>query len=366
MPLAVLRALVVTAILVLTCAPVSAIPVFAEKYGVSCQTCHTIVPRLTAFGASFKNAGYRWPAPVPAHPAAPIAMKANLAYSGQPDPRGLPKATVDEVELLLMAPAGKHLAYRVEQYLVDGGVPGATRDAYVEYNSDPLAAYTGTPHPVLDVQAGQFTLPLPVDPETFRPTENHYAVFDQTVGANPFTFFDDRIGIDAGALLHGAEIHVLALAGHDPQSGRPSTGTDLMQTVRLGTDALSLNAYLYRGRRDLGPVPDAFRRRGVALTSVAGKARTTLLLQTGTDSSADGLGTPALSSGGFLEEEWVFSSRLIGAARYDGVAAPGAFARSTTISLGYRLTRRSRLTVEDVAGGTPRTHALGAGLLFAY
>lgn len=350
-----LRALVVAAALFITSAPASAIPVFAQRYAVSCETCHTIVPRLTAFGESFKSAGYRWPAPAPSHPAAPIAMKANLAYTSEPDPGGLPKATVDEVELLLMRPAGNRLDVRVEQYVLDGGVPGKTRDAYVEYNSDPLAAYRGSTHPVLDVQAGQFTLPLPVDPETFRPTENHYAVFDQTVGANPFDLFDDRVGLNAGALLHGAEIHLLALDGHDT-----------MQTVRLGTSALSFNAYWYGGRRVLGPVLDTFRRRGVALTSLTGKARTTLLLQTGTDSSADGAGTAAPSSGGFFEEEWAFSNRLIGAARYDGVAAPGAFARSTTASLSYRLTRRSRLTLEDVIGGMPRTHVLNAGLLFAY
>ena len=360
------RTLAVVAALIITSAPASAIPVFAQKFGVSCETCHTVVPRLNAFGESFKSAGYRWPAPIPAHTASPIAVKTNLAYSSEPDPSGLPKGIVDEVELLLMQPAGKHVAYRVEQYVVDGGVPGKTRDAYVEYNSDPMAAWHGSQHPVLDVQAGQFTLPLPVDPETFRPTENHYAIFDQTVGANPFNLFDDRIGINAGATLHGAELHLLALKGHDPQSGLPSSGTDLMQTLRLGTDAFSLAGYAYTGRRDLGPVADTFSRRGVALTSVAGKARTSLLMQTGNDSSADGLGTAARSSGGFVEEEWAFSNRLIGAARYDAVDAPDAFARSTTVSLSYRLTRRSRFTVEDVAGGTPRTHALNVGFLFAY
>ncbi len=38
-----------------------AIPVFARKYGTSCQTCHSAFPNLTPFGKAFKNNGLRWP-----------------------------------------------------------------------------------------------------------------------------------------------------------------------------------------------------------------------------------------------------------------------------------------------------------------
>src|SRR5581483_10705435 len=167
--------------------PARAWPVFAHRYAVSCQACHTIVPELNAFGSAFLQAGYRWPAPVPAHGTLPVALKTNLAYTSAPDPAGLPKAIVDEVELLSFGPVGRSFSYRLEEYWLEGGRLGKARDAYVAYQN-------GT----FRVQAGQFTLPLPNDPETMRPTENHYAVFDQTVGENPFDLFNDGLGLNVG------------------------------------------------------------------------------------------------------------------------------------------------------------------------
>ena len=57
-------ALILTAasILVAGPGPAGAVPVFARKYQTSCQTCHTIFPKLNPFGESFKLNGYRMPA----------------------------------------------------------------------------------------------------------------------------------------------------------------------------------------------------------------------------------------------------------------------------------------------------------------
>jgi hypothetical protein len=38
-----------------------AIPAFARKYATSCQTCHTVFPKLNAFGTAFRLSGYRMP-----------------------------------------------------------------------------------------------------------------------------------------------------------------------------------------------------------------------------------------------------------------------------------------------------------------
>jgi hypothetical protein len=42
-------------------APARAIPAFARKYGTSCQTCHTVYPKLTPFGEAFRRNGFRFP-----------------------------------------------------------------------------------------------------------------------------------------------------------------------------------------------------------------------------------------------------------------------------------------------------------------
>jgi hypothetical protein len=42
--------------------PAGAVPIFARKYQTSCQTCHTIFPKLNPFGQAFRLNGYRMPA----------------------------------------------------------------------------------------------------------------------------------------------------------------------------------------------------------------------------------------------------------------------------------------------------------------
>jgi hypothetical protein len=346
--------------------PAGAIPVFAHRYGVTCQTCHTVVPELTSFGQNFRDSGYRWPGKVAEHGTIPVSMKVNLAYTSAVTP-GLPKAIVDEVEFLSFGPVGKHVDYRMEQYIVDGGFPGLTRDAYLEYQTNPMTYWSGFNKPNLSLIVGQFTLPLPNDPETLRPTENHYAIYDQMAGDNPFNFFNDGMGVNLSYGNKWAQVYALALKGHDPQSGLPTSGTDTMFVARVGPDWLSLWGYQYQGVRPLMPVQDSFIRRAVGFTSTIGKAQTSLVLQTGFDSSAFGLGLGAPSSGGYLQEEWTFSNRWIATARYDGVSGVNGFLRSTTLSASYRPLDRFRLTLEDVIQTQPQTmHTLNAAILFAY
>src|SRR6266545_7838009 len=41
--------------------PASGVPAFSRKYQTSCQTCHTIFPKLNPFGQAFRLNGYRMP-----------------------------------------------------------------------------------------------------------------------------------------------------------------------------------------------------------------------------------------------------------------------------------------------------------------
>ena len=101
-----------------------ALPVFAHRYGLSCEACHTTVPHLNPFGSAFLRAGFRLPSTFTASSVFPVALKVNLQYSSEPEPSGLPKAIVDEIELLAGEALTHHWSYRLEQYIVDGGVPG--------------------------------------------------------------------------------------------------------------------------------------------------------------------------------------------------------------------------------------------------
>ena len=45
----------------LLAADAMAIPAFARKYKTSCQTCHVMFPKLTAFGEAVRLNGYQIP-----------------------------------------------------------------------------------------------------------------------------------------------------------------------------------------------------------------------------------------------------------------------------------------------------------------
>ena len=54
-------AVCIAAFALLEAGPARALPVFAHRYGFTCQQCHTTVPHLNAFGAYFLRHGFRLP-----------------------------------------------------------------------------------------------------------------------------------------------------------------------------------------------------------------------------------------------------------------------------------------------------------------
>jgi hypothetical protein len=349
----------------------AALPIFTHEYGVPCQKCHTAIPSLNTFGRAFLDNGYHIPGAGAPAPVFPLAVKANLLYTSAPDP-GLPKAVVDEIELLAAGVVGSRGNYFVEQYAVDGGQHGNLREAWFNERLTPAIA-----HVPVDVRVGQFTLPLPVDPESFRETYNDYAVFVQTVGANPFNFFDPKAGmsVHVGDYARGLNFEASALDGHDVQSGLPAGGVDLMQTAHDVFGPFDLSVYRYAGRRNLDPgsAPtqafgdDRFTRTGFGLRFGAGRWTSESVLQENTDSNADGLGRALHSSGGFTQLRYAITAKLFGLARYDGTADDRGLFRSTTALLGYRLSHNSRVTVEDViAHGPQTTHTLNTQFTIGY
>ena len=340
-----------------SCQRARAIALFAHEYGVTCQKCHTVIPQLNPFGAAFMANGYRIRGVDPG-PAVPVSMRVNLvdssAYQGEGrDGAGLPKAIVDEIEVFTAGLIGSRGSYLVEQYVVDGGEPGSLRDAWVDYRINPWPAKIP-----LSLQAGSFTLPLPVDPETFRETYQHYTLYDQTVGVNPFNFFDPKVGakVTVGNVLRGASVQLFAGPGHDRQSGLATVGTDLMGYAQAVIGPLTPNLYHYEGTRpDGATLLDRFQRTGYGVTVAAGKWTSESVIQTGWDSSC----MPHVgcaSSGGFTQLRYAIGPRFYALGRYEGTSdSIGGFARDGVLLLGYRPTHNSSLTIEDVVQHVPQT-----------
>ena len=343
--------------------PAHAIPVFAHRYGLTCQTCHTAIPHLTEYGAEFLAGGYRLPEMKP-RGTFPVAVKVNLQYGSEAS-GGLPKSVVDEIEVLTGGSIGKRGAYFAEQYVVDGGLPGRTRDLWASWRVTPDGARV----PV-SVRGGQFTLDLPVDPETFRETTDHYAIWDQTAGANPFTFFAPKTGVMVGAgdQDRGLSASVAAVRGHEPGSGLPSRGVDRYVYAQHAAANVVVSAYRYDGTRSVDGTDDRFWREGVGLSIARGRARFDAVYQRGYDWNASANGA-LVSSGAFAQLRYDLSARTFALARYDGTQDT-AFSRALIAGVGYRLARNARVTVFDTihrdADTGVRRNSLSTALLFAY
>jgi hypothetical protein len=343
--------------------PAEPIPVFAHRYGLTCQACHTAIPHLTEFGERFRALGYRLPGTTQ-RGTFPVAMKVQLAY-GSDSGGGLPKAIVDEIELLAGGSIGTRGSYFTEQYVIDGGRPGRPRDFWAAWRATPDDARV----PVT-LRGGQFTLPLPIDPETFRETTDHYAIWDQTAGDNPFSFFEPKMGLTATVGDEGRAFSATigAMRGHEPGSGLPSRGVDRELYVQYASPNLVLSAYRYDGTRQLGGVDDRFWRAGYGVALTSGRARLDAVYQHGHDTNANAAG-PLFSSGGFAQVRYDITSRLFAVARYDGTQDT-TLSRALIAGAGYRLARNMRLTLFDTlhrdADTGNRRNTLSTSLLFAY
>jgi hypothetical protein len=358
-----------------------AIPVFAHRYGFSCQVCHTTVPHLTSFGATFLANGYRIRGvqPKAVFPAA-VRVEADYASAGAADPddiKGpLPKTIVNEVELLTGGAVGARGSYWVEPYLVDGGFPGLVRDAW--YAQRLTADGSATP---LTLRGGQFTLPLPLDPETFRETTQPYAIWGQTAGANPFDFFRPKIGaqllIGDPARALGATVSLLK--GADQQSGLPAYGLDRMLTLERDLGDFALTAYRYDGNRLFSGygfndsqyftgVGDRFWRNGFGAGWQRAGTEVNAVYQIGNDSAGDVYGDALVTSGGFLQVRQTLGPRAFAVARWDATNGP-TLGRTVTAGVGYRVARNMRLTLFETGerdfNGT-LLHVISSSLLFAY
>jgi hypothetical protein len=368
-------------LLLLTAGRAEAIPVFAHRYNLTCQVCHTQVPHLTHFGEAFLANGYRMPG-LRAKGVFPVAIRVETDYAsaGAADPddiKGpLPKTIVNEVELIAAGAVGARGSFYVEPYIVDGGFPGVARDVWYAQRITP----DGARIPVV-IRGGQFTLPLPLDPEGLRETTEPYAIWSQSAGGNPFTFFDPKIGgqLEIGNPGRGIGGTVSFLKGADVQSGLHTQGTDTMATLERDFGDVRLTAYRYDGSRPVEGlgfnnsqlftnIPDRFWRNGFGIGWSDKRTEIDGVYQLGNDSAADVYGDALVTSGGFFQVRQALGSRAFAIARWDATNGP-TFARTITGGLGYGLTRNSRLTFfetgqRDFNGNL--LHIYSSSLLFAY
>ncbi len=217
-------------IVLLLSPPAGAVPAFARRYGLTCSVCHSAWPALNAAGWSFKMSGYRrlngrdlepttkdielamGALSMPTIP--PLAVRATVGFDWQQIKRQAADGTkarqtgssldLDEVELFIATPLGKHLSTFLEFPLFethappnDGPTGPGEANAATEPNSrrniqfetesptfemgkivwSSLLPETIAPPDSLNVLAGAYELPLAFSPEARRLSVRSYLIY---------------------------------------------------------------------------------------------------------------------------------------------------------------------------------------------
>jgi len=352
----------VLALCLLTFTRVEAMPVFAQRYQLTCKTCHTVLPELNDFGNNFRNRGYRLPANVPRHGTTIAALRYNVEWERDPSPgarRFTPSASI-----LGDADVGAVNAY-LHYTLGSSGAPSGFFLGFLSYHNEPTKSL---------YRAGLYELPLTHSPGQRLDSVSGYGYEGISVGHNDLSLSAPRLGLEeerttgstrlAGSLSFG-EFKGAAYGGAPISTG--TTTVNAAPELALFAKGplfgnLDVNGAAIEGSRRITlpgrmPADDAYRRFNAGLHTSFFHKRLDLEAQQwiGRDDNADALGDPTNSSGGWARLKYFVTPHLFAAARYDAQAAPIAD-RNFVFYVGTFLTPHARLTLQrsnDLFRGGP-------------
>jgi hypothetical protein len=327
-----------------------AMPIFAQRYLLRCDACHTVLPELNAFGDAFRARGYRLPLPI--HGTTVVALRYQLEYEKDPTPgaqRFTPGAVVlSDVQL------GKIDAFLHYNLGAQGGPSGA----YLAF----LAAANQHTNSVW--RAGLYELPLVHSPGQRLDDLQTYGYEGTHVGLNDLTLTQPRLGVEMDR--HAGVATVAATFAYGEFKGAAYGGKPIATGVSTGPAAPELGAFFripvapwlrlsldaMEGSRTIAPTgrsafDDAYRRDALGADLHAGPFSVLLQQWWGSDSNADGFGTRIDSSGGFARFRYMVTPHAYVGFRYDAAAAPDA-TRDSVVYAAWQVFGRARLLVQNV------------------
>lgn len=336
-------------------APAAAIPLFAQRYRLTCETCHTVIPELNEFGNAFREHGYQLP--LPRHATTGVALRYQLEY--EKDPVNSRRFSPGGV-LLSNADVGSISAF-IHYNLGAGGGPSG---AYLAYLADYM------PRSQTLVRAGLIELPLAQSPGQRLDDLQQYGYYGTHVGLNDLTLAAPRWGLQieqhAGAAIFdlvtdlgefkgapygGAPVPT----GETTSAARPEIalfgGVDLSTSLRAGFDAIDgERSIVLTGR---SAFDDAYGREGLFVRYQPGKLAIQGEQWWGRDDDADGFRTIVGSSGGYLRVKYYASEHAYAGIRYDAYDNP-VITRDVVYYGAYMVTPQVRFLLQQVQtiGGT--------------
>lgn len=267
--------LVAAVLLTAVPAPASAIPAFARRYKMSCQTCHDPFPTLTEFGAMFAGNGYRLSAAEEPQDTVstgdellalmkdvPLAIRLEMYAQAYADG----KVATDfqypyGIKVLSGGAISRKISYYFYSFLVERGDIGGVEDAFLHLND-----IGGAP---LDLAVGQFQVSDPLFKRELRLEFEDYAVYRARLGSVPIDMTYDR-GLMGMADLGGFTItgELLNGGGIGGAQANRRYDTDANKNVFLHltrdiVTPLRLGGFGYYGRSTSTGVTNKTRMLGV-------------------------------------------------------------------------------------------------------
>ncbi len=304
-------------------------PIFAQRYGLQCGACHSVLPELNAFGNAFRNRGYRLVG-APKHGTTIVALREQLGYTPTPTD-GTTRTTVPAGALLGAVEVG-----RVEAFVHETlGSEGSSASLFLGY-----LAYFDQRSRVL-YRAGLVELPLEHSPAQRNDTLTTYGYEGTLVGLNDLTLATPRWALEAERDVGVARLAATVsfanatgsayggkpvVTGRDESFAAPEVG--LFARIPLG-ETLSVGVAALSGSRAISvaggtPFDDPYRRVGASVEARRGRLELLAAQWWGRDGNGDGSGGTIDSDGGYVRLRWRLGAHAFVGVREDGSAAPSA------------------------------------------
>lgn len=253
-------------ILILLSENIFSIPSFARQYKISCQTCHSPIPRLKPYGDDFAGNGFRLSDQEPGRYYVdtgddelmllrefPLAVRLDAFITYKSDDKISDLKTPFNLKFLSAAAISKNISYYFYFFLSERGEVAGVEDAYLMYNN--------LFEKDIDIYVGQFQVSDPLFKREVRLTYEDYELYRTKVGLSRVNLTYDRgimitIGLDSGTDIMLELINGTGLAqANDFRNFDEDKYKNVMGRLSQDlTDNIRIGGFGYWGKEELGTV----------------------------------------------------------------------------------------------------------------
>ena len=247
------------AFLALSRAPASAMPNFAQAYGVDCSKCHTTVPALNSYGRFVQRSQYGYLDGPVLKKALPLWVGYQANYDSQAGAPDTHKVIWGNVAVHADGIVADDWAYHVQQWLKSDNQGGGLDTAWVSYNG--VFKHNGY------VEIGKLEVPAPSPYSMFFEIAP-FATPEVTVGEHTYQLDANRWGAKIGYLHAPISIDAAYVGSDADLNGAtdyvPGNGKSLQYRVAMMRPKNPLEVGVY-GATGTFPISDGLTDRFSAL-----------------------------------------------------------------------------------------------------